>query len=86
MTPKKNGNVTVVKIEGLTYLYRGTPYVLVIYCAITVYELVSNAVGGLPKSSTCKVGDGTILDRLNESFYILLMGTYIYPHTKSPLT
>jgi hypothetical protein len=60
--------------------------VLVIYCAIIVYELVSNAVGGLPKSNTCNVGEGIILVRLNDSFYILLLGTYISPHTKSPLT
>jgi hypothetical protein len=31
MTPKKNGKVTVVNIVGLISLYRGTPYVSVIY-------------------------------------------------------
>lgn len=52
MTPKKNGKVTVVNIDGLTYWYRGMPYVFVIYCAMAVYELVSNAVGGLLSSSS----------------------------------
>ena len=31
MTPKKKGNVTVVKIAGFISSYRGTPYVSVIY-------------------------------------------------------
>jgi len=36
MIPKKNGNVTVVNIVGLISLYRGTPYVSVIYWAVEV--------------------------------------------------
>ena len=45
---------------------------------------MSNAVGGHPKSKTCKVGEGTIFERPNESFSILIVGTYIYPQRKSP--
>jgi hypothetical protein len=33
MIPKRNGNVILVKIHGLIYLYLGIPYVLIIYCA-----------------------------------------------------
>jgi hypothetical protein len=33
ITPNKNGNVIVVKIDGFISLYLGTPYVSTIYCA-----------------------------------------------------